>query len=92
VPLSIHASCRSVGTDTTDATLGRYLSGFIAELDPESGKNGLVTSVREAPEGWICRLMVQRRAGEEVWSWGVEFELGKDGVLKPESYRCVGAG
>jgi len=51
VPLSIHASCRSVGTDTTDATLGRYLSGFIAELDPESGKNGLVTSVREAPKG-----------------------------------------
>jgi hypothetical protein len=92
VPLTAHESCRNVGTEPTDSTLGHYLSGFAAELDPENGKNGLVTSVQETPRGWVCRLMIQRRAEEEVWSWGVEFEFGKDGILKPDSYRCIGAG
>lgn len=92
VPLSTHESCRNVGTDPTDSTLGHYLSGFAAELDPKNGKNGLVTSVQETTSGWVCRMMIQRRAGEEVWSWGVEFEFGKDSILKPDSYRCVGAG
>lgn len=92
VPLAAHDSCRNVGTEPTDSTLGHYLSGFAAELDPDDGKNGLVTSVEETASGWVCRLMIQRRAGEEVWSWGIEFEFGKDGILKPDSYRCVGAG
>ncbi len=92
VPLTVHESCRNVGTEVTDETIGRYLSGFAAELDPDSGSNGLSTSIREAEDGWICRFMLQHRAGEEVWSWGIEFKFGKDGVLKPNSYRCIGAG
>ncbi|HWO14447.1 MAG TPA: hypothetical protein VNN80_33305 [Polyangiaceae bacterium] len=92
VPLSVHDSCRNVGTEPTDTTLGRYMSGFIAELDPESGKNGIVTSVNATDGGWVCRLTIQHRAGDDVWSWGVEFEVGKDGVVKPASYRCIGAG
>ena len=92
VPLTIHQTCKNVGTEKTDETIGRFLAGFIAELNPEQGKNGIVTSVVESADGWVCRLMVQHRAGEDVWSWGLEFEFGKDGVLKPASYRCIGAG
>ncbi len=92
VPLSVHKSCAAIGTEQLDATLGRFLSGFLAELNPESGKNGIVTSVREVDDGWVCRLMIQHRAGEDVWSWGLEFKFGKDGLLVPDSYRCVGAG
>jgi len=92
VPLAVHESCRNVGTQPTDSTLGQYLAGFVAALNPDSGTNGVVTSTRETADGWLCRVMIQRRAGEEVWSWGLEFEVDKSGLLKPESYRCIGAG
>ena len=92
VPLGVHESCKGVGTEPTDATLGRFLSGFMVELNPEIGKNGLVTSVRDTDDGWVCRFMIQHRAGEDVWNWGLEFKFGKDGTLIPTSYRCIGAG
>lgn len=92
VSLNTHESCKGAGTDLEDSTIGRYLSGFLVELDPKTGKNGVVTSVEERADGWVCRLMVQRRMGEEVWSWGLEFVFTADGVLDRSSYRCIGAG
>ena len=92
VPLTVHESCRNVGTESTDSTLGQYLAGFVDGLNPDSGTNGVVTSTQETTDGWVCRVMIQRRAGEEVWSWGLEFAFDRSGLLKPDSYRCIGAG
>ena len=92
VPLTVHETCRNVGTESTDSTLGQYLSGFVDGLNPDSGTNGVVTSTEETADGWVCRMMIQRRAGPEVWSWGVEFQFDRTGLLKPASYRCIGAG
>ena len=92
VSLTTHESCRGVGTDTRDATVGQFLSGFLAELAAETGQNQVLTTVSENADGWLCRLMVRRRDGEQVWSWGLEFVFRKDGTLDPQSYRCVGAG
>src|SRR5690348_2456147 len=32
VPLTVSASCRNAGTEPSDATIGRYLAGFLAEM------------------------------------------------------------
>ena len=39
VSLSSDASCSGVGTETTDANIGDYISGFLAEQNGEKGKN-----------------------------------------------------
>ena len=92
MPLTAHESCRNVGTEPTDSTLGHYLSGFAAESDPgewqewpghlrEGDPEWLGLSLDDSTPCWRGRLEL-----------GIEFEFGKDGILKPDSYRCIGAG
>ena len=92
VSLGVDASCAGAGTSPTDSTLGEYLAGFMAELTPAEGTNGIATEVEQVGDGWRCRLMIQRRAGEEVWSWGLEFQLSSTGQVLRDSFRCLGAG
>lgn len=98
VPLSVDASCRFAGTERTDRTIGRYISGFLAALDDPGTNNSVQTSLVDGPGGgdspvWIARVMLGQNAGELVWQWGVEFHVSKrDGTVDAASFRCLGAG
>jgi len=92
VSLEVDPSCAEAGTSSTDTTLGQYLAGFMAELTPAEGTNGIATQVEQVGDGWRCRFMLQRGVGEDVWSWGLEFQLSATGKVLRDSFRCVGAG
>lgn len=91
------ASCKGYGTEAGDATIGRYVAGFLSELSNPEARNAITTSVEQQTEGgeavYVCRLMIRHAQGEDVWSWGVQFSARKsDGVVLPQSFRCIGAG
>jgi hypothetical protein len=89
-------SCKAVGTEPADKTIGRYLAGFLAELSNQDARNAVTTSIEslsEAGEVYLCRFMIRHVQGEDVWSWGVEFAVRKsDGAVVADSFRCIGAG
>lgn len=97
LPLAGIPSCEGAGTSASDATLGDFLAGFLAEQTGSSGKNWIETECREAapgkPRGWDCRLVVRRSDGEERWGWGVRFFVrASDRKPVRSSFACVGAG
>lgn len=98
VKLSVHPSCRGVGTDKADTTIGAYLSGFLAALENPAEKNYIETSVTEARSDiagpvWRCEFTIRHAAGEEEWGWGVRFDVRRDnGKVVPQSFFCTGAG
>jgi hypothetical protein len=98
VPLAADPSCLNAGTEAEDKTIGRYLSGFLAELSDDKAKNAIETSIeaQQLPTGeavWQCRVMIRHALKEDIWRWGVQFSVQqKDGLVKPDSFRCVGAG
>jgi hypothetical protein len=95
VPLSTHSSCKNVGTDVDDKTIGAYLSGFLAELEKPGDRNSIATRVTEADNKtlWRCELMIRHAAGDDEWGWGVRFDIRQsDGKVIPESFVCLGAG
>jgi hypothetical protein len=98
VPLSVSPTCAGVGTERGDATLGQYLSGFLAELSNPEASNAITTSaVEEQSESgimiWICSVMIRHAHGEDIWSWGIEFSVrASDRVVLADSVRCLGAG
>jgi len=98
VPLSVSPTCAGVGTERDDATLGQYLSGFLAELSNPEASNAITTSaVEEQSESgimiWICSVMIRHAHGEDIWSWGIEFSVrASDRVVLADSVRCLGAG
>jgi hypothetical protein len=98
VPLSVSATCTSVGTEPTDATIGRYLAGFLAELSSPDKKNWIETKI---DTGWsragdpvsICTLVIRHEDGDDRWGWGVRFQIrSTDGLVLNDSFTCVGAG
>jgi hypothetical protein len=96
VRLSVHPSCKGVGTDFQDNTIGEYISGFWAEQVEADGKNWVEAGCREGEKPkapWSCRIILHRMAGEEQWGWGVSFSVRKsDRAVLRESFRCVGGG
>jgi hypothetical protein len=93
VPLAVDPSCRSVGTEPTDKTIGRYLSGFLAELANAEAKNAIETTIEAQGAVWVCRVMIRHALGEDIWRWGVQFSVRQqDGQVLPDSFRCLGAG
>jgi hypothetical protein len=91
------ASCKGAGTEAGDATIGRYLAGFLAELSNAEARNAITTSVEQQTEGgeavFVCRLMIRHAQGEDIWSWGVQFSARRsDALVLPQSFRCVGGG
>lgn len=96
VPLS-DPSCKGFGTEPTDATIGRYLAGYLAELSNREARNAITTSVEPGTEGgrpvYRSRFMVRHADGNDIWSWGVEFAVEQtSGLVVPGSFRCLGAG
>ncbi|HYI93740.1 MAG TPA: hypothetical protein VEX68_09375 [Bryobacteraceae bacterium] len=95
VPLSTHSSCKDIGTDADDKTIGAYLSGFLSELEKPEDRNSIATSIAEADgkSVWRCELIIRHAAGDDEWGWGVRFDIRQsDGQVVPESFVCLGAG
>ena len=98
VPLNVSTTCAGVGTEPADATLGRYLAGFMAEMSSADKKNWIETTVQpgtsDAGEsGSFCTLTLRHEDGDDRWGWGVRFFVrSSDGLVVPTSFTCVGAG
>lgn len=98
VPLTVHSSCRNVGSEPGDATIGDFLSGFLAEQNDAQSGNAIQASCKPAKgkQGaglWDCELQLRHAKGEDVWTWGVAFAMrGKDRAAIRTSFRCLGAG
>ena len=98
VPLSVHSSCSNIGTTPGNATVGAYLSGFMAELSKPDQKNWLDTKVVSDKDAkgnavWRSDLTIRHAAGEDEWGWGVRFDISQsDGRVVPGSFVCTGGG
>ena len=100
VSLKVDPSCSGVGTDFEDATIGDYLSGFLAELASGEGENWIDAACGPgegaggtAAATWTCDVVLHRSAGEEEWGWGVRFRVNRsDRTVPRDSFRCLGGG
>jgi len=97
-PLSVSPTCANVGTEPSDATIGRYLAGFLAELTSPSRKNWIETKVEPGRSAAgepvsICTLTLRHEDGDDRWGWGVRFQVrSSDGLVLANTFMCVGAG
>ena len=88
----------NVGTEPSDATIGRYLAGFLAELSSPDKKNWIETKVEPGYSATgepvsICTLILRHEYGDDRWGWGVRFHVrSSDGLVLNGSFTCVGAG
>lgn len=98
VPLSIHKSCATAGTSLSDADIGDYVSGWLAELNKGPGANWIEASAAPATSpdkeaGWNCTVMFRHVNGEDRWGWGISFFVRQaDRRVVEDSVRCLGAG
>jgi hypothetical protein len=98
LPLSTSPTCSNVGTEPSDATIGRYLAGFLAELSSADKKNWVETKVEPGHSAAgepvsICTLILRHEDGDDRWGWGVRFHVrSSDGLVLTSSFTCVGAG
>jgi len=98
ISLKVSSTCDNVGTESTDKTIGRYLAGFLAEMQVPDKINWVETT-RETgtstsgEQVWICNLTLHHKDGDDLWSWGVRFKVRQsDGLVLPDSFECTGAG
>jgi hypothetical protein len=98
VALTVSPSCANVGTEPSDATIGRYLAGFLAELAAPDKKNWIETNIEPGRSKTgepvsICTLTLRHQDGDDRWGWGVQFQVrSSDGLVLADSFTCVGAG
>lgn len=98
IPLTVSPTCATAGTEPSDATIGRYLAGFLAELSSPGKKNWIetkITSGRSAAgeDVAICTMMLRHEDGNDRWGWGLQFQVrNSDGLVLSDSFTCVGAG
>ena len=98
VALNVSPTCNNVGTEPSDATIGRYLAGFMAELSSPDKKNWIETQVESGTSAKgepvsVCRLTLRHLDGDDRWGWGVQFHVRKSaGLVLADSFTCTGAG
>ena len=98
VALNVSPTCQNVGTEPSDATIGRYLAGFMAELSSPDKKNWIETQIEPGTSASgepvsICRLTLRHVDGDDRWGWGVQFHVRtSDGLVLVNSFTCTGAG
>jgi hypothetical protein len=98
VNLSTDSSCSSVGTESTDANIGDYISGFLAEQNSDKGKNWIEVVSKRAPAqgaepAWQCNVVIRHIDGDDRWGWGVSFLMkARDHSVVKTSFRCTGSG
>lgn len=98
VGLSVSTSCSNAGTEASDATIGRYLAGFLADMSKPVGQNWIETSIEPATGTggeaiWICGMTIRHVDGDDRWGWGVRFSVRQsDGLVLANSFTCTGGG
>jgi hypothetical protein len=98
VSLSTDSSCSGVGTESTDANIGDYISGFLAEQNSGKGKNWIEVVTKRAPvqsaePAWQCNVVIRHINGDDRWGWGVSFVMkARDHSVVKTSFRCTGSG
>jgi len=99
ISLSVDPSCNGVGTEASDKTIGRYLSGFLVEQNAPKGQNWIETTIESGKDAagvemiWLCHVVIRHVDGDDRWGWGVQFAVRqKDGVVLRDSFRCTGGG
>lgn len=98
VPLSVSPTCANAGTEPSDATIGRYLAGFLAEMSASDKKNWIETKIEPGKsaageEVSTCTLTLRHQDGDDRWGWGVRFHVrSSDGLVLANSFTCTGAG
>jgi hypothetical protein len=93
----VDSSCANAGSEVNDRTLGDYIASILAQYAEPTGRNWITAACEPATAGdrkakWECEVVFHREYGEDVFDWGLAFQL--DGALKvlPASFRCTGAG
>ena len=98
VPLTVSSTCANAGTEPSDATIGRYLAGFLAELSSPAKKNWVETKTvagrsTAGEDVTVCSLVLRHEDGDDRWGWGVQFQVRtRDGAVLRDSFTCLGAG
>lgn len=88
------ATCEGSQAKPSDPNIARYLARYLVEFSRPNEGNSINTDLEQSPTAtYICRLYLRHAAGEDVWSWGLEFTARQsDGLVDPKSFRCLGAG
>ena len=96
IPLTTHPSCKDVGSEFRDKTIGDYIAGLMSDMGKTSmmGRNTVSAKCEPAgvPGAWRCTVELGRRDGENEWVRGVEFRVSTQGLVQRDSIRCTGGG
>jgi len=97
VPLTVHSSCKGVGSEPGDVNLRDYVSGLLANFADADAKNSISTGAKAitTPGGerrWECRVEFVHIPQGDPFRYGVTFQMRMDGSLVRRSVRCTGSG
>jgi len=97
IPLSVHSSCKGVGSTPSDVNLRDYVSGLLANFTEPDGRNSMVTAakaVKGADGGlrWECRVEFVHVADGDPFKYGVMFQMRQNGSIVRDTVRCTGGG
>ena len=104
IPLTVNASCKTVGMDFSDKTIGDFTSGMLSQFVYAKGsnaKNWISASCRNNPKSSKaepirdCEVTFhQARLEEEtLWAWGFKFSAKKrHGAIIQSTLQCLTAG
>lgn len=95
VPLSVDPSCKNVGTEGKDKTIGEFISGFWVYHRNKTGKNWIAVQSKSLDKNRCqAKVEIYRKHGDEIiGGWGVSF-IVDNASGKPDraSFKCVGSG
>ncbi len=93
LPLKDNPSCQDLVTSVEAPTLGDWMGWVFSQLEPVEGLSGIDAKCEGPADKLQCSVNARRRAGEEVWQWGVEFTAnGSTGDIDPATLKCNMAG
>lgn len=104
IPLTVNASCKTVGMDFSDKTIGDFMSGMLSQFVYAKGansKNWITASCRKSPKSSKtdpirdCEITFhQARLEEEtLWAWGFKFSARKrHNTIIQSTLQCLTAG
>ena len=104
IPLTVNESCKTVGMDFSDKTIGDFVSGMLSQFVYAKGansKNWITASCRNSPKSSKiepirdCEITFhQARLEEEtLWAWGFRFSAkARSKDIIQSTLLCVVAG
>lgn len=95
VPLSVDPSCKNVGTEREDKTIGEFISGFWAYHVESTGKNWIKVQSRSLDRK-RCEATVKiygENGDDVIGGWGVSFIINSaNHKADRTSFKCLGSG